>query len=575
MVCEICGNHNPEDSVFCEACGSRIVPEPIAEMTAEPEEAVTPDQQPLTVKKLIEKAKQIHQKNKLVFPIAGGVLALLLVAVIVFSILAGQVSVRDYLNISISGYDGFGSMTYDFGEMSFGMRAAGDKDSRGYGDYEEGNFLQLSSNQVRKSYRKNLELAKQLVDSVKISVTMPEGRTGDSLENGDVIVFTVEYDEKLAKKLGFSVRGTTVEYKVEHLQKIAQFDVLSNFNMEAAGYNGYGEIKMVCSQTGSKQVGNVTFDMELGKETIRYRTKDGAEGTLYTYIEGSKNQMSNGDNVKVSVQFGSDDFVRAGVELIGLEKEYTVSNLTETQPVDILQYYKVTFTGLNGSGKATLEPTQDSLTVGDFSVNLKTGECTYQGEFWRNLYVNLSKSHGLSNDEKIKLYFNLDDNIFLKYGYALTPVEKELTVTGLASYVTTLSQIQNSDAVVAAGKQVVFDYLNDDWAGAVHNIYWGKFYNQAIGEDMKLHNMVLTTPKSSASTTHNDLWLIYSVTLSDNKITTPTVYYFAIRQSDVAVYGDGTLYADSWVNKYNGYTSYEALYEELIKQFNLNIESYN
>ena len=89
---------------------------------------------------------------------------------------------------------------------------------------------------------------------------------------------------------------------------------------------------------------------------------------------------------------------------------------------------------------------------------------------------------------------------------------------------------------------------------------------------MKLHKMVLTTPKSTSSYTKNTLWMIFSVTISDNKITTPTVYYFAVAQSDVAVYVDGSLYFDDYFSKYSGRTSYDAVYTDLIDSYNLNIE---
>ena len=569
MFCENCGAQIPDGSVFCENCGTKME---VAEAPAVPVATAAPAKKPFSFASLMEKAKAIHQKNKLIFPIAGAVVVLAIALTIVFSILGKQVSMKNYLDITVEGYDGYGAIDTDFGYMSFGMRAAGDKDSKEYGDYDEDDYL--SASDVDKDYRKNWKKALRLIETVGISYEYPEGKSDGTLSNGDVLIFTIEVDEKMAEEMGLTIKDTTFEYTVEGLKPIAQFDVLSYFDLKAEGYDGYGNVGVACNQTGTKQVGGITFDLEEGEERIRYSSEDGYSGSLYVYIDGDTYKKSNGDTVKVALNVYTENFVTYGVELVGLEKEYTVSGLKDTTEVDLLQYYKVEFTGLNGSGEAKVTPTQETLTVGDLTVDLASGEWKRNGDYVTSTYVRVNDSWGLSNDDVIKLYFNPSDSIFSENGIKFKATEQELTVSNLAAYVTALSEIKDYSARETAAKEIINNYLLDDWTYAVHGRYWGSYSNQQIGDDMKLHKMVLTTPKSTSSYTKNTLWMIFSVTVSDNEITTPTVYYFAVAQNDVAVYADGTLYAGDYYTKYAGYADYNTLYEEKINSnsFNLNIE---
>lgn len=574
MFCENCGKQIPDGSAFCENCGARIAVEaaPAAPVEAAAPVAVAPAKK-LTFAGLVEKAKTIHQKNKLIFPIAGAVLVVAIVLIVVFSILGKQVSMKDYLEITMEGYDGYGQMSYDFGDVSFGLRAAGDKDSKGFGDGDDDEyFLGYDRSDVPKDCRDNLKQAQKLVASIEISYELPEGKTSDALSNGDVITFTIECDEALAEDLGLTIQDTTFEYTVEGLKPIAKFDVLSYFDLKAEGYDGYGSVELVCSKTASEKVGDITFEMEAGENRIRWTDADGYSSSIWPYLDGDVGEVFNGDTVKGKVDVSADILVSEGVELIGLEKEYTVSNLKETTKVDLLQYYKVEFTGLNDSGRATVTPTQDTLTVGEYEIDLTTGRWTKDGESITRTSVWVNDDWGLSNGDKIVLKTDSSNYTLRENGIKITVTEKEITVSNLASYITELSQIKDPSAFEAAGKQVVTDYLNDDWADAVHDSWFGRYSNQTIGDDLKLHKMVLTMPKSSSSYTKNTLWMIFSVTISDNEITTPTVYYFAVSQSDVAVYGDGSVCFDDYFSKHSGMTSYDAVYAELIDSYNLNIE---
>lgn len=571
MFCENCGKQIPDGSAFCEHCGTKMesAPAPIPNTT--PAAAAVPAKKPVTFASVVEKVKGIHKKNKLIFPIAGAVVLIALVVAIVLGILGKQVSVKNYLKITMEGYDGYGRMTYSFNDMAFGMRAAGDKDSVNFDSYDDKNFLSLDQSDVSKDYRKKLASAQRLVDSIEVSYELPEGKTSDSLTNGDVIQFTVTYKESIADDLGLTLKDATFEYTVEGLDPISQLDVLSYFDLGCEGYDGYGIIKLACNQTGAKEIGDLTFQMETGESRIRYEYKNGYSGWIYAHIDGDTYNMSNGDIVTVTVNMSADSMVEGGVELTGLTKEYTVSGLKESQIVDLLKYYNVVFTGVEGAGRASFEPTQETLTVGEFTVDLKSGEWTKNGEYLGYTRPYLDKSYNLNTGDEIKFCFKPSQSTFGDIGIKFSATEKTYTVSGLGKYLTGVTEIKDSADFQAAAIQKVSDALNDSWGRYVHDTYWGSFSNQKIGDDMKLYKTIVTTPKSSTASTKNTLYMIFSVTISDNKITTPTVYYFAISQKNVVVYPDGKIACDGSFTMYAGNTSYDTLYNTKIDSYNLNI----
>lgn len=565
MFCENCGKRVPDGSAFCENCGAKLAQPAVAVATA-------PSGSRKALTRLTEKAKAIHKKNKWIFPVSGAVILVIIALIVLFSILGKQVSMQDYLNVKLEGYEGYSYMQYEFGDVSFGMRAVGDKDAKKFGDHDEkDDFSSFGSKDVPKKYRDNLEKAQELVASIEVECQLPEGKSRYNLTNGDEILFTITVNEKLAEDLGLTIRDTTFTYVVEGLQKPATFDVLSYFDVKAEGFDGCGEIDLVCNFTGTKQVGDLTFIMQEGERYIRYKDQDGGESYIWAELQGRATSRSNGDEVTGLVLLGADYLIEDGIELVGMEKTYTVSGLTEIQKVDLLAYYSVKFTGLNGSGVAELVPNQEELQVGDAVLDLQTGRWYLNEQYVCSSRVQLNITRGLSNGDEIVMTVSHDEAyIHQKVGVVFTATEKSVTVSNLATYIAQLDDFQNIPALEEFAKEEVRNYLERQWAYAVHGSF-GTYSDQTIGEDMNVYKMALVTPKSSSfSVKNNTLWMIVSVTLSDNEITTPTVYYFPVKINDPAVYGDGTPYFSGTVNR--GYTDYNTLYDKLIDADNVTIE---
>ncbi len=570
MFCENCGKQIPDGSAFCDGCGAKL------NQAAEPAQAAAPVAAPAAPAKapffatLLAKAKAIHQKNKLIFPIAGAVVVVAIALVIVFSILGRQVSMKDYMDILPEGYDGYGYVSFDFGHTSFGMRAVGDKDVKGYDAEleEEDDFRYMEKGDVSKEYRDNFKNAQKLVDSIEYEVIYPEDKSNGRLSNGDVIKVKITCKESYAEDLGLTLQDLTFDYTVEGLKAVTEFDVLSYFDLVGEGYDGYGKVQLKCNHTGTKQVGNLIFDMTEGKEYISYHY-EGEEWTssIYPYIRTDRYNKSNGDKVEVTVDYAEDYFIEKGVKLVNLEKEYTVDDLKESQEVDLLSYYDIQFIGLNGNGRGTITPKQETADFGEYTVNLQTGEWTKDGQYVGYTNVYLSDSYGLSNDNVVKAYVSYSEYTFGEAGVKFINAEQELTVSNLAAYVTALEEVTDYTAAVEAAKENIVQYLNNSWYYAVHGDF-GSYTDQVIGEDMKLHKAVLKIAQSANSYYDNQMFLVFSVTLSDNKMTTPTLHYIPVCINNASVYGDGSLNGDVSFSNYVAYTSYDELYQTAIDDGN-------
>ncbi len=523
---------------------------------------------------IADKLKVIHQKNKLIFPAVGAVALVVLIMVITFSALGKQVSVKDYMSITVEGYNGYGKLHYEFGDVTFGLRACGNKDSKAYKERKdsEEDFLKFQEGDVPEEYQKKLENAKKLVESVKITYTLPNGKSANTLSNGDVITFTIELDKDLAKELKLTIQDTTFTYLVVGLKQSTEFDVLSCFELQADGYDGYGVVKPVCKQNATKQVAGITFVMEAGADYIRYSLENGLSGTIQPYVQGNSYNKSNGDKVELKADVYTDGFLNYGVKLMGLERKFTVDGLKENLPVDLLQYYQVTFIGATGSGSGVVTPTQETATFGDYEVNLQTGEWTKDGEYIAYTSVQVSNAGKLSNGETAEISVTFSEKTFADLGIKFINSKQEVTVEKLDTYVVSLAEIKDYANADPKIQQVIQQWLKDNWALAVHNKLSGTYKNKKVGDDLALYKMLLTTPNDPSADRKNSLWLFYSVTVSDNKIKTPTTCYIVLCYDDVTVNADGSLGVGDSHYKYGGSTDYEALYNALYTSLSQNYD---
>ena len=335
-------------------------------------------------------------KNKWIF-IIGGVVAVIAIVLAVIFCLPGEdkrVSLRDYVSVTEEGLDGHGSITVD-------VKSSDD------------------------------EIAQKLVQSLEVKYQLPEGKTNGLLSNGDVATITVEYDVELAKELNLTVQDASFEYTVSKLEAVAQFDVLSHFDLRTEGYDGYGGVWVEAPESAEFQVGNVTFRLVKGYGRVEWEDKDGDSGTFYIEINYAPKSACNGDVVKAAITVPADHFLLDGVMLTGVEREYTVDGLQESVEVDFLSYYDISFTGPDGYGEIVITPKQEKVTIGTFEVDLTTGAWSQNGDVWVYTEIQSSEYGRLSNGQVFEVYVYFPAGVFSGMGVKFINYRIEVTVSGL------------------------------------------------------------------------------------------------------------------------------------------------
>ncbi len=460
MFCENCGKPNPDEALFCEHCGAKMeAVAPVAVATAAPKPKLA----------LMEKVKQFHQKNKLVLPIAAAVLVVLIAVCIIISVVGKHVDVSNYMDIRVTGYDGYGVFTYVFDEESFAMRALGLKEYKGYGDFEEADLDEDELQDIQldnKSKMKNLE---KLMDSINISVELPEGRTRKTLKNGDVIKFVVELNEKTAKKLDITPKNLSFEYTVSDLKGPSSYNPLDNFTIDFEGYNGYGRYELVCTKTEERDLGSMIFTTREGQRYIEVAYKEsGDTDSFYVYHETESDGLKNGDTVRMYMNVEPNMWASYGVLLGYVQKDVTVEGLEDLQEYDPMENFKVVFSGYNGYGSYELVCTKsERKEIGSLVFVTEEGsryvEVEYvDGGYSNSYYVNTeTDSSALKNGDSVRMYVSVQQNRWAEYGVVLKDTQKNISVAGL-------KDVQEYDPL--SNLQVVFTGLNGDGDASIQYV---------------------------------------------------------------------------------------------------------
>ncbi len=379
-------------------------------------------------------------------------------------------------------------------------------------------------------------------------------------------------------------------------------DMSKYIKVEVTGYNGYGELEydfdsdsFVKRVKGDKSAKSYSEDDENDDITSSLNKLNSALSDAADYAlivdaleietelpEGKDDEhLSNDDVVKFTFTFDAAVAKKYGITAKTVTYEYTVSDLTEAKTFDVMQYFDLTFSGIDGEGRASIKSTAAEVKVGDATFTIEEDSsyvsCTFKNGRSGSFNIRMTDyAGGLSVGDTVKLQAGAEEDEFAAQGVILTNLTKEIKVEKLGKYVTKLSDVSEVlSAITEKGKETVSNYLYSDWSGAVHNSWWGSFENQSVGEDMALYKTIMTTPKDTTDSTHSRLWCVYSVTLNDSQMEAPTVYYFAVSYRNLTLDPNGELdNADDlrYDKRTRGYTSFDELFNEQITAYNLNVE---
>ena len=347
--------------------------------------------------------------------------------------------------------------------------------------------------------------------------------------------------------------------------------------IEADGYDGYGR--------ASARIDWDAIDEKYGEKLKFTSTAEKEYEGLLDWVRpieliaenvsGNLSEtegLSNGDEITYtwSVQENLSDYVSCKVKY----KDYTykVSELTEVGTFDVFALVDVSFDGVAPNGYASIDYSGPDLSVYDFSID---------------------NSEGLSNGDEVVVRFDASriEQCIEKFGKIPETLEKSYTVSGLSSYLTTLSELSD-DALSQMKRQAedVFSaYVAKNWDESETLLSF-----TSIGE-------YLLTGKSAGAYPFNRVALVYKAQVRDKVSSGKKSYdeinnlYWFICYDNIMLDGSGNAVFDvtdyktpsnrftvetnvpsGWFGTYSwyyyGYPDLQGLYKDIVT---VNADSYN
>lgn len=492
--------------MFCEQCGTQLDNDskfclncgtPITPVEAPPAAPVEAPAAPGFFS---------SKKNVMITCIVAAVLVVGIIAAIIIAGLPTPIYMDDFITIEYEGLSTKGTAYLNFDYDAF-----------------ENRLLQEMSKQ-------EMEVMARRLQNTMIEPDLD--RTSD-LTNGDELRISFFFDNEIAKEYGveFKLRNETV--KVAGLQEPIFLDLFADLKLTYTGCSPYSEVA----------VENTSTDAFI-QNNVRY------------YIS-NRYDLEEGETFTVSASFSEYDANQAGYIILESEKEYTATNLPQPTLLDPFDYVNVTFTGLDGNGRAHFE---------------KTGDI----DFMNYIYFEFNKQASLVEGDTIALTYSVSGNRDpLKYGYKLAETTfKQFTVPKLGKY------LENFTDITGAEQQKIMDkaievaklYLTkEDSNNKTGSMYLKTAYNysnqlsRATGlSNVKLHSVL--TARTSKYATNPTLYFIVSVDIAGH----PNIEggsatgYIYMTISNAIVKGDGTLevdYDSNYIFSVNSsvYLGYDAL----------------
>ena len=432
-----------------------------------------------------------------------------------------KLELSDYIVIEYNGFNGFGELDAHFDSVRFRS------------DCE--NKLPDSSSDPSGAGNKTINpssLADLIINNVndKYSFSKTSG-----LKNGDTVklrwdISAADNSIQTLAASGISISGRN--YTVEKLTDTSITDPFSDLTLSYTGFNGNGTLEF----------------------NSRYPL-------IYTFDK--TDNLKNGDiiHVTISAPYGNDlqDYClnTIGSVLTATESSFTVSGLPELKSFDPFSDVSVHFYGVSGEGTASSE---------------------YKGDM--DLRYTLNRDEGLSEGETVTVTveapfgYGLNEYCEKKYGLRAETTMKQFTVTGLGTYLTKLSDID----------EITMKHLFDE-------------SEKAIGQELadmqsktEYQGMILMTlkngqPSRNSWLTSDDqdhmLFLVYKVTAqySSGGKNKSFTYWTSCRFNNVMKLKNGTLKVNTDdlilpVNKVtpsgssqklSGFNDYSSLYNSQVK----------
>ena len=327
MICSKCGYENADDAMYCKKCGTKIGTEENIKTT------IDTDAVKKKTGEITDKIKKLP-KGALIGIIAAA--AVLIVCIAVGFNNANTINMNEYLTMSTSGYNGYGTAKLEINWDAIEKKYGNSIKPTNKGKKELQNLEALGISNLVKS---PISLAEEVI-SVKLDKS-------EGLSNGDEVSYTWNIDETLYEYVNVKLKATDGKFKISDLKEVNKIDAFEGVTVTFDGLspNGRAYVNADNSKLRSdyfaldKREGlrnGDTVTVTISKEGIERMAKDRgevpAENTKTFTVAGLASSLESIDQL-------SDDTIKA------LQKQtkdifdaYVANNWADTTELKNFEY---------------------------------------------------------------------------------------------------------------------------------------------------------------------------------------------------------------------------------------------
>ena len=505
--CHRCGNRLEDGTAACDCCGAPVrTRREAAHSHAARTGRKTPA--PFPLRKLL--------------PILGAAAAVVLL-VLILSLGGKTVNLDKYVEVTFSGYDGYGTAQASF-------------------DYER--FYKDCGRKIRIRGNNGLSNWSDPAEALLMGCVSGSLDQSRELSNGDKVTYVWSCNDAEAQRLfGVKLKHSDKSFKVKGLEKAATFDAFADLDVSFSGGDGYGSL------------------------VIENKAASGSPAGHLNYSADREHGLSNGDKVTVTASYGwydGDEMASALIRQFGAvpaeaEKTYTVSGLSPLETFDPFANIEFNLSGISGSGSISAVVIRDEA-------------------YMESVYVSFDKDIRLSNGDDITAAIRYgscsDESVIMEYAareYGMVPSElkKTFRIEGLPHYVRDLEDLP------AAAEQTMKQQLED----VVRSYAARSWVSNCTIESMEhVGNYVLWKKDSKAYGRNNSVVIVYQINARvqypDDVIDQMISYYYPLDYQNVVVDDEGNFVSGEYVTPskqfdqdfgshslwYYGYTNLQDLY---------------
>lgn len=353
--CVNCGKEIADDVVFCPFCGQK-------QDKVERNEEIQPE----TTKK---------GSNFVKIGIAAAVIVLIAIAAVVFvqRTMPVTINLEDYFEITIDGYDGFGTADVSFDDSGFtddviaALEKKNDVDDEDVDDEEAFAY----------------DLLTKIFSAWQYTLTPKE-----QLSNGDEVVLSFTCNNEDIKEYKIQFKGADIKKTVKDLPEITSFDPFEGLQVTYSGTQPRGRVEI--------------------------NQPDNSYGI--TYIAEPEDGLSNGDTVSITAYWGSglrSDFNKDFAEKYGAMPSRTQENYT----VEGLDAYASAVSDISDEMMAKMQATCEDLIAAEYAeyqANSTKNTYKYQASFIGNYFLTAKDNSNALHNNVVYLIYQIDDTSIME-----------------------------------------------------------------------------------------------------------------------------------------------------------------